>query len=484
MKMTGGYLPKIAGQPSGTVRAAEVPARLVIALHQDGLVFHPAVPDGAKVHAGQIVADRDHPGGKLALLAPAGGTIQFEEDKKGTLVRLILNVDDRNPPQPGKRFTHGKALAAELRQALAKGGVWQRLWSSANGGIPPLDPATETPASIVVNMVLTEPFRADSTSLLQDERKSFLAGLAFLPTLLADGGRLHLTTTKPQAATMKAMILSASLPKPPVIETVPLRYPIEHPQVLSDALRRSNDQPSDPVWLLDSQTVVALGSCLEDGIPLHSRLLAIGGPGATHPMHVRARIGTPLKSLLAAEETDGSRLVLRGGGLFQGEPVTDTCCVEAHDDALFLLPRTDTREFLGFVTPGFDRRSILPCFAGGLTGAADRHVSVSLRGERRPCIACGLCESVCPAGLLPQVLHRYLYSDAIDNVEATGIDRCIGCGLCTYVCPSKIDLTHQFQTARERIHQEHAEAAAAEAAHQHREEARKKELAQKKDGKR
>jgi len=279
------------------------------------------------------------------------------------------------------------------------------------------------------------------------------------------------------------MISSASLPKPPVIETVPLRYPIEHPQVLSDALRRASGQPSGIIWVLDCQTVVALGACLEDGIPLHSRLLAIGGPGATHPIHIRARIGTPLNSLLNAAETDGSRLALRGG-LFQGEPVTETCSVEAHDDALFLLPRTDTREFLGFVTPGFARRSILPCFASGLTGAADRHVSVSLRGERRPCIACGLCESVCPVGLMPQVLHRYLYSDAIDNVEATGIDRCIGCGLCTYVCPSKIDLTHQFQMARERIHQERAEVAAAEAAQQHREEARQKELALKKNGKR
>ena len=309
--------------------------------------------------------------------------------------------------------------------------------------------------------------------------------MAFLPSLLADGGRLHLTATKAQADALGKMVASASLPQAPVIETVPLRYPIEHPQVLCDALRRAcgDIQPGDILWVLDSQTVVAIGTCLQDGIALHSRLLAIGGPGATQPMHVRARIGTPLNSLLDATGTDGSRLVLRGG-LFRGEPVSDSCTVEAHDDALFLLPRTDAREFLGFVSPGFDRRSILPCFASELTGAADRHVSVSLRGERRPCIACGLCESVCPVDLMPQVLHRYLYSDAIDNVEATGIDRCIDCGLCTYVCPSKIDLTHQFKTARERIRAEHAEAAATEAAHRHREEARQKERAKQKDAKR
>jgi Na+-transporting NADH:ubiquinone oxidoreductase subunit A len=485
MKMTGGYLPKIAGQPSGKVRTADVPARLLIALHQDGLVFHPAVPDGAQVHAGQIVADRDHPGGKLALTAPAGGSLQFEVDTQGVPVRLVLAVSDHTPPRAGKRFIPGKATPAELRQALASGGVWQRLWSSANAGVPPLDPATGTPSRIVVNTVLSEPFRTDSTTLIQEDREAFLAGLAFLPSLLADGGRVHLTTTKGQADALEKLVAPASLPQAPVIETVPLRYPIEHPQVLCDALCRTHGgiQPGESLWVLDSQAVAAIGSCLKDGIALHSRLLAIGGPGATQPMHVRARIGTPLNSLLDATETDGSRLALRGG-LFRGEPVTDACTVEAHDDALFLLPRTDTREFLGFVTPGFDRRSILPCFASVLTGAADRHVSVSLRGERRPCIACGLCESVCPVDLMPQVLHRYLYSDAIDNVEATGIDRCIDCGLCTYVCPSKIDLTHQFKTARARIREEHAEAAAAEAAHRHREDARRKEPAKQKDAKR
>ena len=146
MKMTGGYLPKIAGQPSGKVRTVDVPARLVIALHQDGLVFHPAVPDGARVQAGQIIADQEHPGGKLALPAPAGGTLKFEEDAKGLPVRLILTVSDHTPPQPAKRFTPGKAKPDELRKALAAGGIWQRLWSSSNGGPPPLTRPTGRPA--------------------------------------------------------------------------------------------------------------------------------------------------------------------------------------------------------------------------------------------------------------------------------------------------------------------------------------------------
>ena len=102
-------------------------------------------------------------------------------------------------------------------------------------------------------------------------------------------------------------------------------------------------------------------------------------------------------------------------------------------------------------------------------------MTATLRGERRPCIACGLCERVCPADLLPQVLHRYLYRDALDEAEAAGLGRCIGCGLCSYVCPSKLELVHQFAEARDRIAHERAEAAAADAERNRREESKKHE---------
>ena len=93
-----------------------------------------------------------------------------------------------------------------------------------------------------------------------------------------------------------------------------------------------------------------------------------------------------------------------------------------------------------------------------MTGAADSEISTALRGERRPCIACGLCERVCPVELMPQVIHRYLYREALDEAEAVGMDLCIACGLCTYVCPSKIELQKQFMEASGRIQLEKMEA--------------------------
>jgi Na+-translocating ferredoxin:NAD+ oxidoreductase RnfC subunit len=89
----------------------------------------------------------------------------------------------------------------------------------------------------------------------------------------------------------------------------------------------------------------------------------------------------------------------------------------------------------------------------------------AMRGERRACIACGQCEEVCPARLMPQVIHKALYEDAPDRAEALGVDRCIGCGLCAYVCPSKIELRDEMLGAQALLAEERRHAAEAAAAH-------------------
>ncbi|HUX19717.1 MAG TPA: 4Fe-4S dicluster domain-containing protein, partial [Spirochaetia bacterium] len=239
--------------------------------------------------------------------------------------------------------------------------------------------------------------------------------------------------------------------------SVSLTYPIENPKILSDLVRHElrDASESDDVWVVDAQTAVAVGTCLGEGLPLHERLVVTGGPAAVDPRHYHVRIGTPLESFI--KPVDETTLLLRGGVL-TGRPVSDgVAAVGYDDDAYFALPRTGKSDVLGFARPGFAKTSYTRSFAGRLFGGFDRNISATLRGEERPCIACGLCETVCPAGIMPQIIHRYLYRGRTEEAEKAGLGRCVDCNLCTYVCPSKIELQRQFSEAKELVRREREE---------------------------
>lgn len=72
------------------------------------------------------------------------------------------------------------------------------------------------------------------------------------------------------------------------------------------------------------------------------------------------------------------------------------------------------------------------------------------RIERRaePCIRCGWCVEVCPAGCHPaELLDAVVNRDAV-RADRYGLDACVECGLCTRVCPSRLPLADEFVRAR------------------------------------
>ena len=50
--------------------------------------------------------------------------------------------------------------------------------------------------------------------------------------------------------------------------------------------------------------------------------------------------------------------------------------------------------------------------------------------------------------IMPHVIHKFLYQDALEDAEQVGLHVCVRCGLCSFVCPSKLDLVMQFTEAQ------------------------------------
>ncbi len=63
-----------------------------------------------------------------------------------------------------------------------------------------------------------------------------------------------------------------------------------------------------------------------------------------------------------------------------------------------------------------------------------------------PCIKCGKCSRVCPSGLSPVLIMKYI-SDK-NKIKSLNTSKCIECGLCSYVCPSKIEVREFVREAK------------------------------------
>jgi Na(+)-translocating NADH:ubiquinone oxidoreductase A subunit len=449
MRIHGGYLPRIAGRPLSIVEELPLPRKLEVELHRGGLSYKPTIRDGQRVEFGEVIAEASSSGGVLGLPSPAAGKA-FLSDK-----RLILE-EPRAETAPLKKFQAERISREETVTALARAGIWPLFWSSATRGVPALG-SQEKPQAIVLNMVLTEPFKARGKVILRRSWSRIIEGLKFLPRLLQDYGTLQVVLTAVRDPVARMIYADLAGFAWVHFRPIPLRYPAENPRVLEQSLRRSEPKlrKDGTIWIIDVQAAEAVGGCLAEGLPLHQRVVVTGGPASVKPRHLAVRIGTPLGAF--APESQGPEVRTLRGGLLKGELIDPAqTAVQYDDDAYFLFPETSKGQFLGFLRPGFDRTSYMPCFASVLTGSGDRYISTALRGERRPCIACGLCEQVCPVQIMPQVLHRYLYREAYDETERAGLDRCVDCNLCTFVCPSKIELQKQFSEARQRLLEERA----------------------------
>ncbi len=469
----GGFTPKIVGRPVRDLVDVEVPQRLLIDLTRGGLDYEAVARPGERVAFGAPLATVAAAGGTLTLPAPAAGRISTPEGSDGRRIVIDEVTADRSSAEGFQPRSPERVSREQITEILARGGIWPYLWSSTTRGLPRLD-AAEGPRAIVLNFVLTEPFRARGRVIVTRSWERIVTGIRFLQKLLSDYGSIEVVLTSPRDPVAQMIFKDLAGYALVHIHAVPLTYPIENPRILTDALRREEPKiaKTDEIWVVDAQGVEAIGACLSEGIPANERIVVTGGPGRTDPRHHAVRIGTPLTDF--AEAVDGA-VILRGG-LLNGKPVDAQSAATGYDDdAFFYLPEFSKRELLSLVRPGFDRTSYNRSFATRLTGGYDRHVTASLRGEERACIACGICENVCPAGIMPQVLHRYLHRGLTDDAEKSGLDRCVECNLCTFVCPSKIELAQQFISAKDQIRREREEMRAVEAKSRgadHTEEAR------------
>ncbi|MGB3087186.1 MAG: 4Fe-4S dicluster domain-containing protein [Phycisphaerae bacterium] len=450
LRTKGGYNVPLAGKPTGEIRALPEPDALYLPLTSRRFAFtQTVVEDGAEVAPGEVLAT-DPANFDVPLLAPRAGTVRL-----GTVENHITLENTRRemerPVQVGTPDGHSIEVK---RRRLVRLGAWQFFEDANTGRLP--DPSG-VPRAVVVSTARLEPFGPRGDAQLAGRLDAFERGLEHLQSLL-EYQPIYLVVPDVQSPLAREVHESLRGLAYLRIVTIPLRYPFDHFALLARGLGLEAD-PSRPVWALRTEGVLAVDRALTACRACTERIISFGGPAAREPAHLSAVAGYPLEDILAGALSEEPARIINGGAL-TGETIGEAHKgLDAECAGLTVLAEPRRRELFAFLRPGWTRRSYSVCFLSALRRAGPEPLTTALRGEKRACIACGFCEEVCPARIMPHLIHKYLYSGALDDVERLGVDLCVGCGLCSYVCPSKIELREEFLEVQEQLAEErrHAE---------------------------
>ncbi len=441
----------LAGRPLGEVEVLPEPKALYLPLRSRRFLFSEVcVEEAQRVELGQGLA-KDPANHSVPLIAPRAGTVRLSAIENHIVLEDLGPADE----EPYDMHEDELQLPRDIgsvgikRYKLLVLGAWQFLCDAHTKWLP--DPFS-TPEAVIVSTLRLEPFGARGDVQLLKRLGSFARGLVHLQSLLEyQPIYLVLPDIKSEfAKQVQDAIRGYAWAK---LIQVPLRYPFDDFAVLARRLGLMKG-PDNPVWAIRTEGVLAIDRALTLSGPCTARIVSLGGPAVKFPVHLKAMPGYPLQEILKGRIFEGPVRAI-SGGVLTGETIGENQVgLDAECNGLTVLGEQTERQLLGFARPGWSRRSYSRSFLSSLRRAFPERLTTGLRGEGRACVACGFCEEVCPASIMPHWIHKCLYQDELEGVERFRVDLCVGCGLCSFVCPSKIDLRKQFLDAQEAIRQE------------------------------
>jgi Na+-transporting NADH:ubiquinone oxidoreductase subunit A len=453
VKFKGGYNVLLKGKPDGTVKVMPEPKVLYLPLGSKRFTFSDIhVKDGQRVNGGDVLA-KDPNNHAVPLLAPRAGTVSLKAVENHIVLEDVAHLEEHADIAEEEMLHIEQEMGAAgiKRYKLLSLGAWQFFYDAFTGALP--DPLS-TPQAVIVSTLSLEPFVTRGDVQLHKRLLNFTRGMEQLQSLL-EYQPIYLAMpdiTSEFANLIRNQIRGYAWAK--MLE-IPLTYPYDNFAILARRLGLKRDE--GPVWAVRTEGVLAVDRALTLTKPCTVRIVSIGGIGVHSPTHLKVMPGYPTETIKDKYVFEPAARVI-SGGILTGKALTaEALGIDTECRGITVLPELQDREFLGFIRPGWDRNCYAACFLSSIRKKFTERLTTGIRGELRPCISCSFCEEVCPAGIMPYLIHKYLYADLIEEAEQARVDLCVECGLCSFICPSKIDLRKQLIDTKDLIAKEKEE---------------------------
>ena len=280
---------------------------------------------------------------------------------------------------------------------------------------------------VIANGAECEPYLTCNDQLMRTEAETIVSGLRIILRLFPNArGYIGIEDNKPEAiAAMQAAVAGAG-----DIEVLTLRT--QYPQGGEHNLIQTVAGIDYPVSKLPADvgcvvcnvgTIYAIERAVAHNEPLFTHVLTVSGDAVREPGNFIVRDGTCFRELVEAcgglKEENGLKKVLSGGPM------------------------------MGFAVASLDVN--VQKTTNGITMLSADPAEKAQKGMTA-CLHCGRCTTVCPAGLLPQLLADAAEDGDYERYEKKlyGLE-CVACGSCTYICPAKRPLTQTFKQMKAEI---------------------------------
>jgi electron transport complex protein RnfC len=475
---SGGYrFTRFAGQPEPRLIDTDIPDLATLALlSASGGEIPPSVAQGDRVRAGQIIARDDRQIGGPVLASVNGRVEDIRQvswlGEQAPAVLIRGDGTESWTPLAGFSAEWNNFEAEALEKLLYLSGVS----GLPDGGIPTHFKSSaispEEAEHIIVQMVQAEAYNPSLQVWLHQQVGERIAeGLAILARIMPRA-RLHLVAGGKQRSLLGEVenagrrLGLGELSLHLVQDKYPQgREEVLVPTVLGRDFPYGYSAVNLGVVILDLQTLLQAREAVVAGRPVIDRIVALGGTGFVGRPHLRVRIGTPIETAIGVFLSKKRESRIIRNSVLSGREIPDLSQpVDPRLSMVIAIPEQRGGPPLSFARPGFGTDSYSRTFLANFLPLA-KTADTNVHGEHRPCIACGYCDSVCPAGILPHLLHRYVQRGIVDEILVRyRIFDCIECNLCTYVCTSKIPLARLLREGKDRLRAEGLDPTGEEAA--------------------
>lgn len=422
----------IEGEPVQAVSQSPSPRHVaLVGDDYNGMKPTMAVSEGDTVKKGQLLfSDKKCEG--VLFTAPAAGTVVAVNrgaKRKFESVVIELSGDEEETFASYPDVNLAQLDRDKVVENLVNSGLWPALRTRPYSKTPPID---STPAGIFVTAMDTNPLAPDPAVALGELHAEFIAGLQAVSTLTE--GETYLCKAP------GAEIPGEDLGCVEVAEFSgphPAGLPGTHIHILLPA------HMERVAWHIGYQDVAAIGRLMLTGTLMTDRVVSIAGPAATTPRLVRVPLGANLTEITAGEINTTREVRVVSGSVLSGRashpPVDFLGRFHTQISALF---EGTQRDFVGWMSPGFNKFSVKRSFASSWLNRGRRFpLTTSTEGSRRAIVPLGAYEQVVPLDIIATPLLKALAVQDTEHAQLLGaleLDE-EDLALCTFVCPSKND---------------------------------------------